>query len=223
MGSSQERSLCHKSNLQASAQNIIQLPQQGSRSILPQANRILGRAWKIKQLPPLIKTFRWRLIRRALSTAERAARFSSHTNDHCATCAAIEDDAHLFFHCQPPQAVWFSFSPPIHTDTLPQENDGVQEIMQTLISDAISDNLICKILTTLWYIWKARNDKLFHQKTWTPIQVHNAAAAHLNTHIQAILPQAATTASETAAQAQIAPDRQPVQTSDPEASGDHHG
>lgn len=95
--------------------------------------------------------------------------------------------------------------------------------MQTLISDAISDNLICKILTTLWYIWKARNDKLFHQKTWTPIQVHNAAAAHLNTHIQAILPQAATTASETAAQAQIAPDRQPVQTSDPEASGDHHG
>jgi hypothetical protein len=86
-------------------QNTIQLPQQDSRSILPQANQILMWAWKTKQLPPIIKAFTWRIIRQALSTAERAARFSNHIDDHCATCGAMEDDAHLFFQCQLPRVV----------------------------------------------------------------------------------------------------------------------
>ncbi|XP_066388478.1 uncharacterized protein [Miscanthus floridulus] len=50
------------------------LPQQGSRRIQPQANHILQRAWKSKELPPIIKAFTWRLIRRSLATAERATR-----------------------------------------------------------------------------------------------------------------------------------------------------
>jgi hypothetical protein len=49
--------------------------------------------WKIKELSPLIKAFTWRLIRRALATGERAARYSTHIGKHCATCGAIEDDA----------------------------------------------------------------------------------------------------------------------------------
>lgn len=40
-----------------SAQNTIQLSRQGSRSILPQANEILQRAWNSKDLPPIIKAF----------------------------------------------------------------------------------------------------------------------------------------------------------------------
>lgn len=179
-----------------SAQNSIQLPHQGSRSISPQANQILQRVWRTKQLPSIIKTFTWRLIHRAISTAQRAARFSNHFDDHCSVCEAVEDDAHLFFHCHLSKAVWFSFSPPIRTDNLPQDTDGVQLIIQSLISNTTSDTLFCKILITLWYIWKARNDKLFHQKSWTPIQVHNVAAAHFNTHTQAILPLASITSSK---------------------------
>jgi hypothetical protein len=37
----------------------------------------------------------------------------------------------------------------------------------------------------MWYIWKARNNNCFQRKTWTPMQVCNAAAAHINTHLQA--------------------------------------
>ena len=108
-----------------SSQRLIQLPQQGSRSILPQTNQILQRAWKSNEIPPLIKAFTWRLIRRALATADRAARYSTHIDKHCSTCGAVEDDAHLFFHCNLPRAVWFSFNPPMRTDNLPQENDEV--------------------------------------------------------------------------------------------------
>jgi hypothetical protein len=49
----------------------------------------------------------------------------------------------------------------------------------------MSDSLFQKILITTWYIWKARNDKRFQKNTWTPMQVHNAVAAHINTHMQA--------------------------------------
>jgi hypothetical protein len=32
-----------------------------------------------------------------------------------------------------------------------------------------------KILNILWYLWKARNDKKFNNKCWTPRQVQHAA------------------------------------------------
>ena len=38
----------------------------------------------------------------------------------------------------------------------------------------------------MWYIWKARNDNRFQRKTWTPMQVHNAVAAHIQPVWQAI-------------------------------------
>ena len=96
-----------------SSQSVIQLPNQGSRSIQPQANQILQRAWKSKELSPLIKAFTWRLIRRALATAERAARYSTNSNKQCAACGAVEDNTHLFSHCHLPRAVWFSSNPPL--------------------------------------------------------------------------------------------------------------
>jgi hypothetical protein len=44
---------------------------------------------------------------------------------HCSTCGVVEDDVHLFFHCDLPQAVWFSFTPSMRTDNLPQESDDI--------------------------------------------------------------------------------------------------
>ena len=77
-----------------SSQAQVQLPLTGSRRL---KNQILQRMWKLKNLPPLIKTFTWRLIRRALATGCRAARYSTHIDEHCSTCGLIETDAHLFF------------------------------------------------------------------------------------------------------------------------------
>jgi hypothetical protein len=130
-------------------QELIHLPQQGSRSINHHANLILQRAWKNKTLPPLIKVFTWRLIRRALATGERASRYSTRIDKHCSVCGAIEDDAHLFFHCQLPKAVWFSTRPPLRTDNLPQDSDGVQFILQDVMPISIADDPFNKILITL--------------------------------------------------------------------------
>jgi hypothetical protein len=68
---------------------------------------------------------------------------------HCSTCGQIETDAHLFFHCDFARALWFSTDTPLQTDTLPNEDNGVQLILSTFITDSISYYLLQKILTLL--------------------------------------------------------------------------
>ena len=92
----------------------------------------------------------------------------------------IENDSHLFFHCTFARAVWFSAKTPLRTSTLPLEQDGVQEILSIIIDRNTSDADLRRIMTTLWYIWKARNDTRFARKNWTPWQVHHAVAAHIS-------------------------------------------
>jgi hypothetical protein len=162
---------------------------QGSRSIQPQCNLILKRAWKSKDLPLLIKTFAWRLIRRALATAE-CARSYTYSDQHCDTCGDIETDCHLFFHCSLPSQVWNSHTPSILVHSLPAEEDGIQLTPQSIITPRTSDAAFNRIFFTLWYKWKARNDFHFNRKQWTSFQVHNAAQAHMNSLAAAFLPQA---------------------------------
>jgi len=61
------------------------------------------------------------------------------------------------------------------------EDDRVQDILSIIITDSTDNSLLQKILTTLWYIWKARNDHRFARKTWNAWQVHHAVVAHTNT------------------------------------------
>jgi hypothetical protein len=95
-----------------------QLPSQGSRSITQEANSILQKVWKGKSIPPFLKTFAWRLIIRVIATAERASRFSTHIDNFCTYCGAIENDVHLFFLCDIARQVWASSNPPMHTHFL---------------------------------------------------------------------------------------------------------
>jgi hypothetical protein len=94
-------------NLQAHS-----LPTQGIRNISIEANSILQKVWKAKSIPPFLKTFAWCLIRRALATAERAGRYSTHIDQNCTLCGEIDNDVHLFFLCDLPMQVWTSSTSP---------------------------------------------------------------------------------------------------------------
>jgi hypothetical protein len=162
------------------------LPAQGSRSITHDANLILQKVWKSKLIPPLLKTFAWRLIRRALATGETAGRFSNHIDKYCTYCGQVENDVHLFFKCNLSTQVWATFSPSLPTHIISDQEDGVQIALPLLLSPTLSDNTLCSALFTLWYLWKARNDNRFQRKTWTSSQVHKAAQAHLQNYLHAI-------------------------------------
>jgi hypothetical protein len=53
------------------------LPSQAARSITTEALTILKRVWKCRLISPVLKTFTWKLIRRALSMGQRAGGLSS--------------------------------------------------------------------------------------------------------------------------------------------------
>jgi hypothetical protein len=67
----------HQKQLVSKLSTAGSAPSTGTRSVTPQAMYILKRAWKHKMLPPLLKTFCWRLIRRDIATRERAGKHSN--------------------------------------------------------------------------------------------------------------------------------------------------
>jgi hypothetical protein len=71
-------------NSQVQVQNSLQ----GPRGITDQARLIMKRTWKNKLLPPNIKAFTWRVIRRAIATGARAGNLSlsSSNNNNIAFC-----------------------------------------------------------------------------------------------------------------------------------------
>jgi hypothetical protein len=99
----------------------------------------------------------------------------------------------LFFQCNLPATVWATANPPILINNIPVKQDGIQLTISSLISSSPSEGLLCKTLFTLWYIWKARNANGFQRKTWTPPQVHQAATAHMHSHLGALSEQQSNT------------------------------
>jgi hypothetical protein len=91
----------------------------------------------------------------------------------------IENDCHLFFHCSFARAVWFSATPPLLTSSLQQEQDRIQDTWSIIIDKHTADNEFQKIMTTLWYIWKARNDARFKNAKWSVLLVHHAVAVDM--------------------------------------------
>jgi hypothetical protein len=65
------------------------LPATGSRALTSHTQTILTKIWKAKTMPPLLKTFAWRLFRNAIPTADRVSRFATHIDKHCTTCGVI--------------------------------------------------------------------------------------------------------------------------------------
>jgi hypothetical protein len=88
----------------------------------------------------------------ALATADHAARYSTHIDKHCAACGVVEDDAYLFFQWKLPRVVWFSMDPPLRTNNLSQENDGIQLTIQAILDNSTPNDLFRKFLITMWYL-----------------------------------------------------------------------
>ena len=88
-------------------QEIQAIPRNAPSVVPLDLSNLLKLIWKQKDMLPKVKTFAWRLLRRALPTGLRASRFSIHISKNCCRCGQQEDEFHLFFMCSFSRAAWF--------------------------------------------------------------------------------------------------------------------
>jgi hypothetical protein len=142
--------------------------------------KILKQIWKCKSMIPRVKTFIWRLLRRAIPTGDRASRYSSHIDRLCCRCGIPEDDRHLFFTCSFARAAWFHKPWFLRADALVQNVDSISQIITNMLALNHPFSRLQNICTFLWCLWKSRNDELFNRKVGSPHQVAIRTLALLN-------------------------------------------
>jgi hypothetical protein len=52
--------------------------------------------------------------------------------------------------------------------------------LSIIINKNTTDSELQRIILTLWYIWRARNDVRFKRKKWSVLQVHHAIEADID-------------------------------------------
>lgn len=141
--------------------------------------QILNQVWKCKVMIPRVKTFAWRLLRRAIPSGCRVSRFSTRIDGLCSRCGLLENDLHLFFTCSFARAAWFQQPWYIRADIFTQNCPSFSQIIKNLLSLDHPCAKLNHIFTFLWCLWKSRNDHLFCRKEGQPHQVAIATNALL--------------------------------------------
>ncbi|GJN38400.1 hypothetical protein PR202_gb27436 [Eleusine coracana subsp. coracana] len=57
---------------------------------------------------------------------------------------------------------------PIRLSLLPGGQEGIQAQITHLLSPSATQDLVKLVITTMWQLWKARNDKRFNKHNWSP-------------------------------------------------------
>nr|VDD50841.1 unnamed protein product [Brassica oleracea] len=125
--------------------------------------------WKIKA-PSKMKHFLWQVISGCVATAERLTYRPMSTDMICPRCAGpVESINHLLFECPQALQVWalsdYMSLPGYFPSTSIYQNMNFLFWKRKEVAPLRPqfDTFPC------WYIWKARNDKLFNEKDVSPI------------------------------------------------------
>jgi hypothetical protein len=129
---------------------------------------------------PRIKTFIWRILRRALPSGNRASRYSKHIEKDCCRCGVPESDMHLFFLCPFAKAAWFHGPWFLISEVITQNLTSIAMVIKSLLNLKHPEENITSTATFMWCIWKARNDELFCRKKHKSQQVAVQSKALLN-------------------------------------------
>jgi hypothetical protein len=157
--------------------NLFEQGEPRPRQVSANTKLLLQSIWTNKNIIPRIKTFGWRIIRKAISSGARAGKYSKHISKYCCRCDVEETDQHLLFLCPFARAAWYMHPWYLKIDQVASPSESITQIINRLLTMNHPNGSIENILTFMWCLWKTRNDSLFNKKDNTPLQVHHMTNA----------------------------------------------
>ncbi|XP_010424493.1 PREDICTED: uncharacterized protein LOC104709611 [Camelina sativa] len=134
--------------------------------------------------PPKIKRFMWQVLTGCILVSANLRRRGIACDSGCVRCGAEEETInHAIFCCPPARQVWALAQVPVGPDSLPTES--VYANVDHFLDSTNPGSQIKNFPWLMWYIWKARNARVFEDVMDNPLDVVRLAEGEANAWLQA--------------------------------------
>ncbi|XP_026454732.1 uncharacterized protein LOC113355956 [Papaver somniferum] len=118
--------------------------------------------WEVKNIPPKIQIFMWRLLKNGLPVAHNISKHIHEISDQCKLCdREVENSEHLFLQCPTTQAILFAS--PLSLRVGEQPSMTIQNHVTQWLDEG-GDYTKLKMGACVWWaVWKARNVVIFNR------------------------------------------------------------
>ncbi|XP_023634340.1 uncharacterized protein LOC111829476 [Capsella rubella] len=134
----------------------------------PDTNQLQAHVWKVK-CPPKLRHFLWQVLRGCISVNNNLARRGLNCDPLCSRCGEVESTLHAVFQCPPTLQTWALSQVPTAPGVFPTESLFAN--MDHLFWRTPKDLDVSMYPWIMWYIWKARNEKVFDNIDRDPREV----------------------------------------------------
>ncbi|XP_009150012.1 uncharacterized protein LOC103873347 [Brassica rapa] len=145
----------------------------------PSTTTLKARTWKLKTTKK-IKHFIWQALSNCVPVCSSLSDRHCGNDRTCPRCGAEEETCnHLLFECPPSVQAWALADIPHSPGLFPCNSiySNLNHVLWNARTYGIPDTLLATVPWMIWYIWKARNDKIFNGKDTTPLETVQIAKA----------------------------------------------
>ena len=154
------------------ARNLLK-PEEEKEILKPSITKLQAFAW-MKKASHKICHLIWQLITSYVAVTKNLIRHNMRCDNYCPRCGEPEESVtHAIFECPPALQVWALSSTPTSPNIFPVSSiyanmDYLFRRKNNIVEPDLDSDSYAWII---WYIWKARNDKLFRGIDWDPLEL----------------------------------------------------
>ncbi|KAG7592953.1 Ribonuclease H domain [Arabidopsis thaliana x Arabidopsis arenosa] len=135
----------------------------------PDITPLKAYSWQV-QCPPKIRHFLWQILTGCVPVTENLRKRGVNCDVGCSRCGAPEETInHTLFQCHPARQIWALSQIPTVMGNFPTES--IFANMDHLFWRVPSEFDSSAFPWIIWYIWKARNEKIFENVDSDPLEV----------------------------------------------------
>lgn len=149
----------------------------------PSTKGLKAKVWKVKTSSK-IKHFIWQATANCLPVCDRLVERHCGQDRSCPRCGCDKETVnHLLFECPPSIQTWALANVPFIPGSFPSPSaySNLDHILWKAKGQNVPDEILFRAPWILWYLWKARNEKVFNGKDTSPLDTLQLAISEAET------------------------------------------